>query len=150
MTHDDWMNEALALARDAQAVDEVPVGAVVVLGDKIVGRGFNQPIGKCDPTAHAEIQAMRDAAIQLGNYRLVGCQLYVTLEPCTMCVGAMVHARIDTLVYGASEFRSGAVTSQLKLLDSSAHNHQVNAIGGILEPDCREVLQAFFKARRKR
>lgn len=147
--HELWMKEALALAELAEQAGEVPVGAVVVRDNEIVGRGFNCPISRSDPSAHAEVQALRDAATQVGNYRLPGCTLYVTLEPCTMCVGALVHARIETVVYGAKEHRSGAVESQLQLLGSSAHNHRVNALGGILEPQCRGLLQAFFRAKRK-
>jgi len=143
------MTEALTLAKEAERQGEVPVGAVIVLDDEIIGRGYNCPISLSDPSAHAEVQAMRDAATRLGNYRMPGCSLYVTLEPCTMCVGALVHARVETVVYGAKEHRSGAVESQLQLLEASAHNHRVQAIGGILEPQCREILQAFFRARRK-
>lgn len=143
------MAEALKLAHEAQSQDEVPVGAVVVLEGEVVGKGFNSPIGRCDPSAHAEIQAIRDAAARLKNYRLPGCTLYVTLEPCTMCVGALVHARIETLVYGAKEHRSGAVESQLQLLSTHIYNHRVSTIGGILEPECRNLLQTFFRARRK-
>lgn len=149
-THEHWMHEALKLANEAQKQGEVPVGALVVIENQVVGKGFNSPISRCDPSAHAEIQAIRDAAIHLGNYRLPGSTLYVTLEPCTMCVGALVHARIATLVYGAKEHRTGAVESQLQLLEAAAHNHRVEAIGGVLEPECRELLQAFFRARRKR
>lgn len=148
--HAYWMREALKLANEAQEQGEVPVGALVVIGNQVVGRGFNSPISRCDPSAHAEIQAIRDAATQVGNYRLPDSTLYVTLEPCTMCVGALVHARIATLVFGAKEHRTGAVESQLQLLDASAHNHRVDAIGGVLELECRELLQAFFRARRKR
>lgn len=147
--HEKWMTEALTLAKEAERQGEVPVGAVIVLDDEIIGRGYNCPISLSDPSAHAEVQAMRDAATRLGNYRMPGCSLYVTLEPCTMCVGALVHARVETVVYGAKEHRSGAVESQLQLLEASAHNHRVQAIGGILEPQCREILQAFFRARRK-
>lgn len=148
--HAYWMREALKLANDAKQQGEVPVGAVVVIDGKVVGKGYNCPISQSDPSAHAEIQAIRDAANHLGNYRLPDSTLYVTLEPCTMCVGALVHARIATLVYGAKEHRTGAVESQLQLLEASAHNHRVQAIGGVLEPECRELLQAFFRARRKR
>ena len=147
--HAYWMREALKLANDAKQQGEVPVGAVVVIDGKVVGKGYNCPISQSDPSAHAEIQAIRDAANHLGNYRLPDSTLYVTLEPCTMCVGALVHARIATLVYGAKEHRTGAVESQLQLLEASAHNHRVQAIGGVLEPECRELLQAFFRARRK-
>ncbi|MGB0865139.1 MAG: tRNA adenosine(34) deaminase TadA [Granulosicoccaceae bacterium] len=147
--HEHWMTVALELANKAKDQGEVPVGAVVVFEDKLVGQGFNSPIGSCDPSAHAEIQALRSAARSLNNYRLPACTLYVTLEPCTMCVGALVHARIETLVYGAREYRTGAVESQLQLLDTAAHNHRVISHGGVLEPQCRELLQSFFRARRK-
>ncbi len=150
VSHEHWMEQALILAKQAQHEGEVPVGAVVVLNGEIVGSGFNSPIGCCDPSAHAEIQAIRQAAQTMGNYRLPGCALYVTLEPCTMCVGALVHARIQTLVYGAKEHRTGAVVSQLQLLDAAAHNHRVEAVGGVLEPQCREMLQSFFRERRKK
>lgn len=144
------MEQALQLARQAQREEEVPVGAVVVLKGSVIGSGFNHPIGRCDPSAHAEIQAIRHAAQTMGNYRLPECVLYVTLEPCTMCVGALVHARIKTVVYGAKEHRTGAIVSQLQLLDAAAHNHRVEAVGGVLEPQCREMLQSFFRERRKK
>lgn len=143
------MSQALTLAAQARDCGEVPVGAVVVREGEVVGRGFNCPIGRCDPSAHAEIQALRSAGETLGNYRLPGCTLYVTLEPCTMCVGALVHARIQTLVYGAREHRTGAVESQLQLLEAAAHNHRVEALGGVLEEPCREMLQQFFRERRR-
>jgi len=145
-----WMEQALLLAEQARDLGEVPVGAIVVMDGEIVGRGFNAPISTCDPSAHAEIRAIRDAASKTGNYRLPGSTLYVTLEPCTMCVGSLIHARIERLVYGAKEFRSGAVESQMQLLESSAHNHRVESEGGVLEVPCREILQAFFKQRRKK
>lgn len=143
-----WMQQALALAERAADNDEVPVGAVVVKDGVIVGRGYNRPIGGCDPTAHAEVMALREAARALGNYRLAGCTLYVTLEPCTMCVGAMVHARIDRLVYGASEPKSGVVHSQAQLLASPYFNHQIGITEGVEREACQRQLQSFFKRRR--
>ena len=120
-----WMQVALGLAAKAAQQDEVPVGAVVVRDNQIVGRGFNQPIGRHDPTAHAEIMALRDAASALGNYRLPGCTLVVTVEPCTMCAGALVHARIEQLIFGAREPRAGAVCSSAQVLDNPGLNHKV-------------------------
>ena len=145
------MREALALARTARERGEVPVGAVVVgLDGQVVGRGFNQPIGGVDPTAHAEVIALRDAAQTLHNYRLSGVSLYVTVEPCLMCVGAIVHARIKQLVFGAVEPRSGAVGSALEALNHPSLNHRVDVVSGILEPDCREAIQGFFDMRRRK
>ena len=137
--------EQAALARD---VGEVPIGAVVVLDEAIVGRGFNHPIRAHDPTAHAEIAALRDAASRAGNYRLTGAVLYVTIEPCLMCVGALVHARIATLVYGAPEPKSGAVVSNVRAAELPGLNHRVAVVSGVLEEECRAVVQAFFKERR--
>ena len=149
--HEVYMREALALARTARERGEVPVGAVVVgLDGQVVGRGFNQPIGGVDPTAHAEVIALRDAAQTLHNYRLSGVSLYVTVEPCLMCVGAIVHARIKQLVFGAVEPRSGAVGSALEALNHPSLNHRVDVVSGILEPDCREAIQGFFDMRRRK
>lgn len=145
---EDWMRSALVLAEQARSRNEVPVGAVVVKEDKIIGRGFNQPISAADPTAHAEIQAMRDAATQLGNYRLAGCTLVVTVEPCTMCAGALVHARISRLVFGAREPRSGAVVSTAQVLDNPGLNHRVDVIEGVLADECGERMKSFFRERR--
>jgi len=142
------MREALAQAALAAAAGEVPIGAVVVAGESVIGVGFNQPIGSSDPTAHAEIVALREAARTLGNYRLTGVRLYVTVEPCLMCVGAIVHARVGTLIYGVPEPKAGAVTSALPALNHPALNHRVEVIPGILADECREVLQRFFQARR--
>ena len=148
--HDLYMREALAEAFRAMANDEVPIGAVVVASDeRIIGRGFNHPIGDVDPTAHAEMVALRDAARTLGNYRLSGATLYVTVEPCLMCAGALVHARIGTLVYGASEPKAGAVRSVMRALDHPAFNHRIEVVSGILEDDCRGLIQAFFNAKRQ-
>jgi len=142
------MAAALAEAQRAAEAGEVPVGAVVVIGNEIVGRGFNQPISSSDPTAHAEIVAIRDAARRAGNYRLTGAALYVTIEPCLMCVGALVHARIATLVYGAPEPRTGAVLSTVRGGELPGHNHRFEVVGGVREADCRALMQDFFKRRR--
>jgi len=146
--HDEFMREALRLAAEAFRAGEVPVGAVVVADGAIVGRGFNQPIGSHDPTAHAEIVALRDAARQSGNYRLSGARLYVTVEPCVMCVGALVHARIGTLVFGAAEPKSGAVVSTVRGGELPGHNHRFEVVAGVREAECRELMQEFFKVRR--
>ena len=142
------MDEALAEARRARDSGEVPIGAVVVLDGAIVGRGFNQPISSGDPTAHAEIVAIRESARGVGNYRLTGAVLCVTIEPCLMCVGAMVHARIGTLVYGAAEPRTGAVISTVRAAELPGHNHHVEVVGGVREAECRELMQTFFRERR--
>jgi tRNA(adenine34) deaminase len=146
--HNRLMDEALeqaALARDA---GEVPIGAVVSIAGEIVGRGFNQPIRAGDPTAHAEIVALRDAARRMGNYRLSGATLCVTVEPCLMCVGALVHARIGTLVYGAAEPKSGAVVSTVRVGGLPGLNHRFEEVAGVREEMCRELMQAFFRGRR--
>ena len=143
------MHAALAEARKAMAADEVPIGAVVAVGDEIVSAAFNQPISTVDPTAHAEIRALRAAALKMGNYRLTGATLCVTVEPCAMCVGAMVHARVGTLVYGASEPKTGAVRSTMTLIDDPSWNHRVIVVDGIMADECRELLQQFFKDKRK-
>jgi tRNA(adenine34) deaminase len=147
-TDEKFMRTALELARKAEQAGEVPVGAVVVADGQIIGRGANEPIASSDPTAHAEIQALRQAAQHVGNYRLPGASLYVTLEPCPMCAGAMVHARIERLIYGCSDPRSGAAGSLFDLVNSDELNHRVRAEGGVLEGESRELLQAFFRARR--
>lgn len=139
---------ALEQAQMASATGEVPIGAIVVMADKIIGRGFNQPIGAGDPTAHAEIVAIREAARTVGNYRLTGATLVVTVEPCLMCVGALVHARIGTLVYGAPEPRTGAVQSTVKGGELPGHNHRFEVVGGVREDECRALMQEFFKQRR--
>jgi tRNA(adenine34) deaminase len=142
------MDEALAQARLAGQAGEVPIGAVVALGDVIIGRGFNQPISSSDPTAHAEIVAIRDAAKRIGNYRLTGATLIVTIEPCLMCVGACVHARIATIVFGATEPRTGALESTVRGGELPGHNHRVEVVGGIRAADGRALMQEFFRARR--
>ena len=144
-----WMQQALLLAKQAQALGEVPVGSIVVLDNKVLGCGFNQPIGLTDPTGHAEIQALRQAARHLRNYRLVGATLYVTLEPCDMCAGALVHARIKRLVFGARQLKSGAVISQNRLLDMDYLNHRVDYIGGVCEDQCLALVKIFFAERRQ-
>ena len=143
-----WMNRALQLAGEAAAKGEVPVGAVVVLDGKEIGAGFNAPISGCDPTAHAEIRALRDAAARVGNYRLPDATLYVTLEPCTMCVGAIVHGRISRLVYGASEPKAGAIESARRTLEEPHLNWDVTAVGGVLSDRCSQVISEFFSRRR--
>lgn len=143
-----WMAEALLLARQAGQENEVPVGAVVVREGEIIGRGWNRNISLHDPTAHAEIMAMRDAGMALGNYRLTDCSLYVTLEPCMMCAGAMIHARLDRVVFGANDPKTGAAGGMLDLLGSSAHNHTPVVVGGCLEEACSVLLTDFFRQRR--
>jgi len=142
------MSAALDEAARARDAGEVPIGAVIAVAGEIVGRGFNQPIGAGDPTAHAEIVAIRDAARRVANYRLTGATLYVTVEPCLMCVGAIVHARIATLVFGAAEPKSGAVRSMVRGGELPGHNHRFEIVAGVREAECREIMQAFFRARR--
>ncbi|MFL1405453.1 tRNA adenosine(34) deaminase TadA [Marinobacter sp. M1N3S26] len=144
-----WMQRALALAAHAARLGEVPVGAVVVQGGREVGVGYNAPISACDPTAHAEVRALRDAAARLGNYRLSGATLYVTLEPCTMCVGALVHSRISRLVYGATEPKGGAVASVRATLEEPHFNWSVTTTAGVLADECGRMLTDFFAARRE-
>jgi tRNA(adenine34) deaminase len=148
MNDEDFMRAALVLAREAEQADEVPVGAVVVLDGEIVGRGSNAPIGRHDPSAHAEMLALRDAAKNIGNYRLVGCELFVTLEPCLMCVGAMFHARIARVIYGASDPKTGAAGSVLDLFEEQRLNHHAAVLGGVLAEECGGILSQFFAARR--
>ncbi|BBE51311.1 tRNA-specific adenosine deaminase [Ferriphaselus amnicola] len=143
-----YMREALELARQAEALGEVPVGAVVVKDGEIVGRGFNAPISRHDPSAHAEMMALRDAAQRLGNYRLPGCELFVTLEPCAMCSGAIFHARIARVVFGARDLKTGAAGSALDLFAATQINHHAEVEGGILAAECGAVLSGFFAARR--
>lgn len=144
-----YMRHAIHLAAQADALNEVPVGAVIVCDGKIIGEGFNQPISQHDPTAHAEVVALRMAALHVQNYRIVGATLYVTLEPCTMCVGALVHARITRLVYGTTEPKAGAVESKSRLLESEYFNHRVNYTGGVCAGICQQQLSAFFQRRRE-
>jgi tRNA(adenine34) deaminase len=142
------MREALVLARQGEAAGEVPVGAVLVIGGEIIGRGWNAPIARHDPTAHAEIAAIREAAARIGNYRLEGATLYCTLEPCVMCAGAIVAARIDRLVFGARDLRFGGVRSKFRIADSDVLNHRVEIVEGILGPECVELLRGFFAGKR--
>ena len=146
--HQRFMREALGLAAEAAAAGEVPVGAVIVADGAIIGRGRNEPIGTNDPTAHAEIAALRDAAARTANYRLSGATIYVTVEPCMMCVGALVHARIATLVYGAPEPKAGAIESTQTAHEHPALNHRLSVISGVLARECRDVMRAFFQERR--
>jgi tRNA(adenine34) deaminase len=145
---EQFMREALRLARQAESYGEVPVGAVVVKDGRIVGVGFNQPIGQQDPTAHAEIAALRDAASQLGNYRLPGCDLFVTLEPCVMCVGAIMQARIARVVFGARDPKTGAAGSVVNLFSEARLNHHTEVVGGVLAEECGAMLSGFFAKRR--
>ena len=145
---EEFLHEAIALAHQAEAAGEVPVGAVVVLDGKIIGRGRNSPISLNDPTAHAEILAMREAAAATGNYRLEGATLYVTLEPCVMCAGALVQARIQRLVFGTRDLRFGGVRSKFRIADADVLNHRVEIVEGVLGAECAELLERFFATRR--
>jgi tRNA(adenine34) deaminase len=149
MSDEDIMREALALARHAEALGEVPVGAVVVKDGVVIGRGFNRPISSNDPTAHAEVVAMRDAATRIGNYRLSGCDLYVTLEPCTMCAGAGMVARLRRIIYGAADPTTGACGSVIDLFGETRLNHHAEVRGGVLTDECSAMLKLFFGRRRK-
>lgn len=144
-----WMQMALTLAEQAASVGEVPVGAVVVRDGEVIGEGFNRTISSHDPTAHAEIVALRDAASRLKNYRLPGAELYVTIEPCTMCAGALVHARISHLIFGAKEARAGAIVSSARVLENPGLNHLVQITGGVCESEAGQLMADFFKAKRK-
>ncbi len=148
MSDEYFMREALLLAQHAEALGEVPIGAVVVKDGTVIGRGYNQPIAAHDPTAHAEVIAMRNAAAQTANYRLPGCELYVTLEPCTMCAGAIMHARLARVVYGASDPKAGACGSVVNLFADKRLNHHASVVGGVLTAECGERLSAFFRQRR--
>jgi tRNA(adenine34) deaminase len=147
--HEPFMREALAQARRGADSGEVPVGAVLVLDGAVVARAFNQPIGRTDPTAHAEILVLREAAQAVANYRLVDATLYVTIEPCLMCVGALVHARVREVVFGAPEPKTGALVSAVRALDIPTLNHRFVVTPGVLEDECRELMQAFFRERRR-
>jgi len=144
----EYMAMALDLAREAESAGEVPVGAVVVLEDRIIGRGKNAPIERDDPTAHAEILAMREAGAAIGNYRLEGATLYATIEPCVMCAGAAVNARIGRLVFGARDLRFGGVRSKFQLADSDLLNHRILVVEGVLGAECAQLIQKFFAPRR--
>lgn len=150
MTDTDFMGLALDLAREAATLGEVPVGALIVREGEIVGRGFNRPIGRHDPTAHAEVMALRDAAERLGNYRLPGCSLYVTLEPCAMCIGAIFHARIARVVFGATDPKTGAAGSVIDLFGVDRLNHHAEVVGGVRAEECGALLSGFFAARRQK
>lgn len=147
-TDQDWMQYAVNLAERAGQLNEVPIGAVLVLNDQVIGEGLNQPIAMHDPTAHAEIVALRAGGERVGNYRLLDAKLYVTLEPCIMCAGAMVHARIKELIFGATDPKAGAVVSKAQVLDHVFLNHRVSYQGGVCAKECGELLSNFFKARR--
>jgi tRNA(adenine34) deaminase len=148
LLHPHYMQIALAEAARAREAGEVPVGAVLVMDGEVVATGFNQPIASQDPTAHAEVVAIRAAAQRVGNYRLTGSTLYVTVEPCLMCVGAMIHARVATVVYGAPEPRAGALGSSLAAHEAPGLNHRLQVVSGVLADECRETMQAFFRERR--
>lgn len=150
MDDEYFMREALSLARSAECLGEVPVGAIVVREGVIVGRGFNSPIGESDPTAHAEIAALRDAARNLENYRLPGCELFVTLEPCAMCAGAILHSRIARVVYGARDPKTGVHGSVVDLFAVERLNHHTRVEGGVLAEECSQLLSSFFASRRTR
>lgn len=148
MYDEEWMRHALALAKKAEAAGEVPVGAVIVLNGELIAEGWNQPISASDPTAHAEIMALRAAGQALDNYRLLDTELYVTLEPCPMCVGAMLHARVKRVIYAATDPKTGALGGAYDLLNSVSHNHAFEVTGSVLAEQSRELLQAFFRGRR--
>ena len=148
MSDEDFLREALELAKDAERGGEVPVGAVVVFDGRVIGRGRNSPIARNDPTAHAEILALREAAAATGNYRLDGATMYATLEPCVMCAGALVAARVSRLVFGARDLRFGGVRSKFQLADADVLNHRVEIVEGVLGAECAELLQRFFTSRR--
>jgi tRNA(adenine34) deaminase len=149
MTDDVFMREALSLARQAAELGEVPVGAVVVKDGAVVGRGYNQPVSGKDPTAHAEVMALRDAAERIGNYRLGECELYVTLEPCAMCAGAIINARVSRVVYGAADPKSGACGGVVDLFAENRLNHHATIVGGVMAGEAARLLQDFFSARRR-
>ena len=149
MSREEYMEAALDQARLALAAGEVPIGAVLVIDGQIVARGFNQPITSCDPTAHAEILVLREAARIAGNYRLTGADVYVTLEPCLMCVGAFVHARVKEVIYGAAEPKTGALVSTVRALETPGLNHWFAVTGGVLEGAARDLIQEFFRGKRR-
>ena len=146
---EDWMQRALLLAQRAEEEGEVPVGAVIVYENEVIGEGWNRPVSSRDPSSHAEINAIRAAATQLGNYRLTGAELYVTLEPCVMCAGAVVHARIARVIFGAFDPRAGAAGSVFQVLPTDKLNHRVEVNGGIMDAECVTLLQGFFRERRQ-
>jgi tRNA(Arg) A34 adenosine deaminase TadA len=148
VTHEELMHAAIAEARKGLASREVPIGAVVAVDGEIIAAAFNRPIAAADPTAHAEIQALRAAGQRIGNYRLTDATLCVTVEPCAMCAGALMHARIATLIYGAPEPKTGAVRSTMKLLDDPSWNHRMVVVSGVMADECRGLMQEFFKGKR--
>ena len=148
--HEIYMKECLKLAGDASDAGEVPVGAIVVRDEVIIAKACNAQIGDCDPTAHAEVVALRAASLATNNYRLPGCTLYSTVEPCLMCAGALLHARVDLVVYGAAEPRAGAASGRVNYFMEMAHLHKLEVVGGVLEEECRELIQKFFKHRRSK
>lgn len=150
MAHNDqsYMHRALELAAEAERAGEVPVGAVLVLGDEIVAEAWNRPIGAHDPTAHAEVRALRRAGERIGNYRLVDTTLYVTLEPCAMCAGALIHARVARVVFGAADPKTGAFGGAWDIREAAPHNHRLEVVGGVLAAECADALQTFFRQRR--
>jgi tRNA(adenine34) deaminase len=147
---DIYMREAMALARHALSGNEVPVGALVVLDNQVIGRGYNQTVSRSDPTAHAEILALRQAARRVGNYRLTSATVYCTLEPCAMCAGALIQARVQLLVYGARDPKAGAVDSHLSLLSTAFLNHRINVLSGVLEEESCQLLKDFFRTKRRK
>jgi tRNA(adenine34) deaminase len=148
--HERWMREALRAALEAQTRDEVPIGSCIVVGEKLLAVAGNRTRTDCDPTAHAEIVALREASRFCGNYRLSDATVYSTIEPCAMCAGALVQARVKLLVYGAADEKAGAVESHFHICDAHHLNHRVKVVKGILEPECRELMQEFFKTRRQK
>jgi len=146
--HEQRMRYALDWAKAAYAMDEVPVGAVVIIGDEVVGVGYNRTVSDCDPSAHAEIVALRRAAAKIGNYRLPSAKMYLTLEPCAMCAGAIVQARLESLIFGATDFKSGAAGSVMNVLRHEKLNHRCQVVGSILENECKELIQKFFRSKR--
>ena len=150
LTDEEYMREALAEAMQAAIEDEVPIGAIVVLNGEIKGRGHNRVIQLSDPTAHAEILAIRDAAQVIGNYRLLDATLYSTIEPCAMCAGAIIHARVGRLVYGATDEKAGAVTTHFQICTTDFLNHRTEIVGAVLEPECRQMIQSFFRRKREK
>ncbi len=148
MNDKDFMQRAFELAKKAEALDEVPVGAIIVYEDRVIGEGWNQPITSNDPTAHAEIMALRDAGEKIGNYRLPNATIYVTLEPCTMCAGAIIHARLSRLVYAVDDPKTGACGSVFNLLQTDELNHKVDIEKGVMEEECQSLIRSFFKEKR--
>ena len=148
MHHEALIKRCIELAKQAATNEEVPVGALIVRDGSIIAEASNQPVSSCDPTAHAEVCCIRSAALAISNYRLVGCTLYSTIEPCLMCAGAVMHARLDAIVYGASEPRGGAVSGGVNYFEQLSHLHKIEVTGDVLAAECRELIQAFFRSRR--